>query len=210
MTEKNDGVEQHQLYTWEQIIGKHQHYIFNLAFHLCHNKDDAEDIMQETFLKAFKTYGNFRGEASVRTWLSRIVINTFIDNKRKAVKHEPFFQSDIILSSGSSPERVIIKGEMQRCIHHVLQYHLPEKYKTAIVLRDIYGFSYAAIAEILRITVASVKSRLHRGRKRYLEHLQKSGCVAFIEDYSCYCEEAKGVCNEGAESFFRLFIESNK
>lgn len=174
---------------FESIIAEHQQYIFNLAFRLCSNTEDADDLTQDTFLKALENYEQFRGEANIRTWLSRITINKFLDSKRKDRPHESI-NLGMIPCSGGDPERIIVRKELQWCIRHVLLHHLPEAHKVVVVLRDIYGYGYKEIAEILHISEGAVKSRLHRGRLYFYKHLVKSGCVSFVKDYTCYCEGA--------------------
>ena len=171
----------------EEIISQNQRYIFNLAFRLCSNTQDADDLTQETFLKAVENYDKFRGEASVRTWLSRITINRFLDSKRRERPHESI-NLGIIPSPDNDPERIIVRKELQWCVQHVLIHHLSEEHKVVVVLRDIYGHSYREIAEVLQISEGAVKSRLHRGRMYFYNHLVKSGCVTFVKDYTCYCE----------------------
>lgn len=186
--EKVDGIESTEMFTnLNELIAKHQRYIYNLAFRLCGNTEDADDLTQETFLKAIQTYDKFRGEATVRTWLSRITINRFLDFKRQERPHKSI-NLGIVPCSDGDPERIIVRKELQWCIIHVLLHHVPEDYKVVLVLREIYQYSYRGIAEILKISVGAVKSRLHRGRLYFHNHLIKSGCVKYVKDYTCYCE----------------------
>jgi len=172
---------------FEDIISQQQKYIFNLALRLCGNAEDADDLTQDTFIKAMERYDQFRGEANVRTWLTRIAINIFLDSKRR---ERPHVSLDLgtIPCPGHSPERLIIRKELQWCVQHVLLHHVPEEQKIVLVLRDIYGHSYQEIADSMRISLAAVKSRLHRGRAAFYDHLVRSGCVSFVKDYTCYCE----------------------
>lgn len=174
----------------DEFIAKHQRYIYNLAFRLCGNTEDADDLTQETFLKAIQNYDKFRGEAKARTWLSRITINRFLDSKRREHPHQSI-NLGIIPCADGDPERIIIRKEMQWCIVHSLLHHVPEDYKVVLVLREIYQYSYRKTAEILEISVGAVKSRLHRGRLYFHNHLIKSGCVKYVKDYTCYCEVAE-------------------
>lgn len=176
----------------EEIIAKHQRYIFNLAFRLCSNIEDADDLTQETFLKAIENYDKFRGEANVRTWLSRITINRFLDSKRQVRPHVSIDLGKIPCAD-HDPERIIVRKELQWCIQHVLLHHVPEENKVVLVLYEIYNYSYREIAEILKISVGAVKSRLHRGRSYFYNHLIKSGCVSYVKDYTCYCEGAEKI-----------------
>jgi len=185
---ESDNVENSKkVIVLEEIISQNQRYIFNLAFRLCSNTQDADDLTQETFLKAIENYDKFRGEANVRTWLSRIMINRFLDSKRRERPHESI-NLGIIPSPDNDPERIIVRKELQWCVQHVLIHHLSEEHKVVVVLRDIYGHSYREIAEVLQISEGAVKSRLHRGRMYFYNHLVKSGCVTFVKDYTCYCE----------------------
>jgi len=173
---------------FEDIVSQ-QKYVFNLALRLCGNTEDADDLTQETFLKAIERYDQFRGDANIRTWLSRIAINIFLDSKRKERPHVSL-NLGTIPCPAHDPERVIIRREMQWCVQHVLVHHVPEEQKIVLVLRDIYGHSYQEIADMVKISLAAVKSRLHRGRLAFYNHLVKSGCVSFVKDYTCYCEGA--------------------
>lgn len=171
----------------ENIVSEHRHYIFNLVYNLCSDMDDADDIVQETFLKAMSALKDYRGESGIRTWLSRIAINTFIDAKRKEKPHVSLDLGLLPCPSGG-PERTIILKEMQWCVRHVLLHHVSEEHKVVMVLRDMHGYSYQEIADVLNISLPAVKSRLHRGRAAFYNHLVRSGCVAFVRDYTCYCE----------------------
>ncbi|QJW47859.1 RNA polymerase sigma factor [bacterium BFN5] len=191
--EKVDSIRSTETFAnLDEFIANHQRYIYNLSFRLCGNTEDADDLTQETFLKALQHYDKFRGEANVRTWLSRITINRFLDSKRQEHPHESI-NLGIVPCTDGDPERIIIRKELQWCIVHVLLHHVPEEYKVVLVLREIYQYSYREIAELLQISVGAVKSRLHRGRLYFHNHLIKSGCVKYVKDYTCYCEVAEKI-----------------
>lgn len=174
---------------WEDIVQSHHDYIYNLAYYLCHERNEADDITQETFLKVFENLKYFRNESSIRTWLSRIAINTYKSTKRKKYKHQSICLEKIHpLTSLFNPERIIIRKDLQWCIHHVLQHHVSEEHKIILTLRHMNEMSYDEIAEVLDISVSAVKSRLHRARMAFKDHLVKSGCAKMMEDYTCYCE----------------------
>jgi len=143
-------------------------------------------------LKAFENLDKFRQEASLRTWLCRIATNIYLGKKRKRRKHESISLGEMKVQDRScDPERTVIRRELQWCIMHVLEHHLPsEEYKVVLVLRDMNGMSYKEIADILDISVQAVKSRLHRARQAFRDHLIKAGCVGLVKDYVCYCEGA--------------------
>lgn len=179
---------------WDEVVNLHQHYVYNLAYHLCNNRDEADDLTQETFLRAFEHLPEFRGEAGLRTWLGRIAINAFLATKRRPARHVSLALETIPAPDWSAdPERVVIRRELQWCIHHVLQHHLREDHKLVLILRDLHQFGYGDIARMLGISLTAVKSRLHRARKAYRDHLVKSGCAEFVRDYTCWCEGVREV-----------------
>lgn len=174
---------------WEEMVRAHQRHVYNLACHLCNDPHEADDLTQETFLKAFEHLAGFRQEASLRTWLSRITLNTYLAKRRKQLKHESIDLGIMPTPDWSAnPERVVIRRELQWCIHHILRHHLPRNYSVVLVLRDLNRFSYEEIAGLLGISVSAVKSRLHRARQAYRAHLFKSGCAGLVKDFTCYCE----------------------
>jgi len=177
---------------WEEIVREHQQNIYKLAYYLCNNSNEADDITQETFLKAFENLDRFRQEASLRTWLHRIATNIYLGKERKRRKHESISLGEMKVSDCSgNPERIVIRRELQWCVMHILEYHLPrQEYKVVLVLRDMNGLSYREIGDILGISVSAVKSRIHRARQAFRDHLIKSGCVGLVKDYVCYCEGA--------------------
>jgi RNA polymerase sigma-70 factor (ECF subfamily) len=190
MSLEPDGISAAEhIHSFDAVISEHQHYIYNLVLSLRSDADDADDITQDTFLKAIEGHKSFRGDSDIRTWLTRIAINTFLDSKRKIKPHVSLDLGIVACPSGE-PERKIIKKEMQWSVRHVLLHHVSEEHKVVLVLRDMYGYSYLEIADILLISVPAVKSRLHRGRAAFYNHLVKSGCVSFVKDYTCYCEGA--------------------
>lgn len=175
--------------SWPEIVREHQRCIYNLAYNLCHNRDEADDLTQEVFLKAFENLEGFRGEARLRIWLHRITINTYLAKRRNELKHESINLRYVPVPDwNENPERVAIKRELQWCIHHTLRFHLSRSHQVILVLRDLKGFSYEEIASMLGISLSAVKSRLHRARLSYRNHLISSGCAGLVKDYSCYCE----------------------
>lgn len=178
--------------SWEEIVRENQKDIYSLAYYLCGNANEADDITQETFLKAFENLHQFRQEASMRTWLSRIATNIYLGARRKQCRHRSISLGEMtVADSAGNPERIVVRREMQWCITHILKHHLPSReYQVVLVLRDMNGLSYAEIGSILGISVAAVKSRLHRARQAFREHLLKTGCVGLVKDYICYCEGA--------------------
>ena len=169
------------------FIETHQRSVYQICLRMMNHSAEAEDMAQETFIRASQAIANFRGEASLNTWLYRIGINLCKNRlaylKRRAHKlhdHLPQLEE----SKGdtwqararpadtlSKPDEVAEGYEAQRLINAALQL-LPEPLKTVLTLRDLEGLSYHEIVEILCIPLGTVKSRLHKARLQLMEHYQ--------------------------------------
>ena len=176
-------------HVWEDIVEQNRDYVYNLAYYLSRDSFAADDLTQETFLKAFENLDSFREESSIRTWLCSIAVNAYKMSHRRNYNHKSMCLEVMTPPEKSiDPERIIIRKELQWCVHHVLQHHVSRDYKVILVLRDLNDMSYEEIAEVLDISVPAVKSRLHRARMAFRKHLEKSGCAKLMKDYTCYCE----------------------
>jgi RNA polymerase sigma-70 factor (ECF subfamily) len=152
--------------------------LFGAALRLTRNRADAEDLLQETFLRAYRGYGRFEEGTNLRAWLYRILTNTFINTyrakQRRPGETDLADVEDLYLyrrlggleasQRGRSAEDelmdLVTEGEVKDAIEA-----LPEQFRMAVLLADIEGFSYKEIAEILDVPIGTVMSRLHRGRK---------------------------------------------
>ncbi len=149
------------------LVERHQERIRNLLFSIFHNKDFIDDLAQEVFIKAYSALPNFRFEASFYTWLYRIAVNKSRDELRKR-KIRRFFsfqpldegiESELQQRLSVAPEN----RDTQELVALGLQ-TLPEKFRTAVVLKDIDGLSYEEIAEVMQCELGTVKSRISRAR----------------------------------------------
>lgn len=149
------------------LVERYQERIRNLLFSIFHDRDFIDDLAQEVFIKAYKALPNFRFEASFYTWLYRIAVNKSRDELRKK-KLRRFFSFQT-LDEGIDQEvniRLSVQPEnrdTQELIGLGLQ-TLPEKFRTAVVLKDIDGLSYEEIAEVMQCELGTVKSRISRAR----------------------------------------------
>jgi RNA polymerase sigma-70 factor (ECF subfamily) len=142
---KNDDSE-----AFNRLFSQEQKYVFNLMYQLTGDPASADDLTQEALILAYRKLASFRFQASFRTWLSKIAINLSRATYRCKSKHISLCLEEIKApSTEDHPERIIIKRELQWCILHNLQYHLPEKYRIVLVLRDLQNLSYKEISEIL-------------------------------------------------------------
>jgi RNA polymerase sigma-70 factor (ECF subfamily) len=157
--------------------------LYSGAMRLTRNEADAEDLLQETFAKAFAAFHQYEDGTNIKAWLFRILQNTYISQYRKAVK-EPFKSStddleDWELSRLEATANTALPSaevEALRSLPDLVVVNaineLPEEFRTAVYLADAEGFSYSEIAEILDVPMGTVMSRIHRGRKRLRESLR--------------------------------------
>jgi len=174
---------------FDELFLQQQKYLFNLMYQLCGDIAGADDLTQEAIILAYKKIRDFRYESSFRTWLSRIAINLFrLECRRKPKHYSLCLEKIAVPSHQDNPERVVIKSELQWCILHNLQQHLPNKYREVLVLRDLHHLSYKEISEILEWNVSKTKTRLHRARQMFRQQFINNKCKAFADDYLCICE----------------------
>lgn len=152
------------------LVKKYRTKVFNLAYSLTRDRDAADDLAQESFIKAYFALPRFKLKSGFGTWLYRIAMNTVKDYLRKKSKvREVAFGKEIehLVIQEDEMERKEKKQQEEqnrRLVHEAIQ-SLPEKYQLILSLRDIQGFSYGEIADILNISPGTVDSRLHRARK---------------------------------------------
>ena len=160
---------------FEEIAFEYLDALYGTALRLTKNKQDSEDLVQETYLKAFQYYGSFQPGTNFRAWIFRILMNTFINSYHKKVRTPrsiEFSKVEYAIQDDLSPEeaesivqnsqqfRQIFDDEIVQAIEE-----MPEDYRIAVLLCDIENFSYKEIAEILDVPIGTVMSRISRGRK---------------------------------------------
>ena len=142
---------------------------YTLAVRLTGNEEDARDVVQEAYLRAWKGIGRFRGDAQFTTWLYRITANASytLVQKRRRRRTDPLETADepVELDPQRQPEAAAESALMLDELSAAIE-QLPPKLRSIVVLKDVYGLSHEAIAEELGISVAAAKVRLHRGRKK--------------------------------------------
>ncbi len=156
---------------FEEIVLTYQNNIYSLCSYMLGDTDTANDAAQETFLKAYQSLKNFRPNASIYTWLYRIAVNTCIDYKRKSTfeTHFPHTTNDTSHieeqpSVDLSPEKSYESKQIADALNNALN-KLSLKLKTIIVMKEVEGLSYEEIADILDISIGTVKSRISRARE---------------------------------------------
>ena len=171
---------------FEDSAMEHLDSLYSMAIRLVFNKEAAEDLVQETYLKAYRFFDTFQKGTNIKAWLFKILRNTFINKYRKTVKlpSEIFYEDVESVNSNLSYKQESDSAEltdtletkyndlgnlMEDDVKHAID-SLPIEYKEAILLSDVEELSYNDIAEITNVPIGTVKSRLNRGRKL----LQKS------------------------------------
>ena len=160
--------------------------VYRFALRLAGSEDAAEDLVQETFLRAYRSWDRYTPGTNCRSWLFTICRNVFLRQRERSRRHDEIVEEEVgrrpasaeeapvnpvwVSAMGRDPEGSffdsIVDDEILRAIDD-----LPEAYRTAVVLSDLEGLSYAEVAELMEVPVGTVKSRLFRGRRRLQEEL---------------------------------------
>jgi RNA polymerase sigma-70 factor (ECF subfamily) len=152
--------------------------LYSAALRMTRNPSDAEDLVQETYLKAYRAFGTFQEGTNLKSWLYKILTNTFINSyrakRRRPAETELDDVEDLYLyrrlggnqatSLGRSAEDLVLDRFTESEVKTAVE-SLPEAFRLAVLLADVEGFSYKEIAEILEVPIGTVMSRLHRGRR---------------------------------------------
>jgi len=172
--------------------------LYSAALRMTRNPSDAEDLVQETFLRAYRAYDSFEEGTNLRAWLYRILTNTFINwyraRQRRPAEVDVDEVEDLYLyrrlgpkdaaSAGRSTEAEVLESIADDEVREALD-SLPENFRLAVYLADVEGFSYQEIADIMGTPIGTVMSRIHRGRKALqkslYEYARERGLVAGVE-----------------------------
>lgn len=158
---------------FQEAMIPHMDLLYNYAFYLTGNRDNADDLLQETYLKAFRFFDKFQAGTNAKAWLYRIMRNAYINEYRRLKRLPDLVEYDERLSAYQMEGRdqqslndFVRTIDMEMVDDEIAEAlsSLPEKFKSVIVLRDVQDLPYEEIAEALEIPVGTVRSRLHRGR----------------------------------------------
>src|SRR3972149_6456635 len=160
----------------KEIFDKYHKKVYRIAYGVVRHREEALDIVQEVFIKLFRSIKNFKGKSHFYTYLYRMVMNTAIDHKRKAGKQfmsslneEGSFEPSDEAEKG--PERILLQKELEERVKLAMD-RLPAEQKAALIFRDVEGLSYQEMAEAMGCSIGTVMSRLHYGRKSMQESLK--------------------------------------
>jgi RNA polymerase sigma-70 factor (ECF subfamily) len=159
---------------FEQLVLRHQRYVFNLAYRVLGDYTEAEDMTQEAFVRVWRGLSGFRGQARFTTWLYRIVHNLCLNRlpglQRELLQTEPL--EEVLADPGPSPADLFAVREQMAFLHAQMD-RLPEKYRLVLTLRYLQHLSYDEIAAALEMPMGTVKTHIHRARRLLRERLSQ-------------------------------------
>ena len=167
---------------FDQLILKYRERLYSIIYNLCSNREDAADLTQETFIKAFSSIKRFKGKSSFYTWLYRIAVNSTLSYlKRNRMRlffsfeniNEEISSSEIVeaLSIKVKSDKTALINELQEKLNEALQ-KLSDKHRTVVVLYEIEGLSHHDISNVMECSVGTVRSRLHYAKQQLQAYLK--------------------------------------
>jgi RNA polymerase sigma-70 factor, ECF subfamily len=165
---------------FERLVTRHERYVYNLALRVVGNPEDAQDIAQQSFVRAWQALPQFRGEAHFSTWLYRIVTNLCYTRlpriRRELSALDPDEDAFSLSDERQEPESVALAGGVRRAVQ-VAFAALPESYRLLVTLRHLQELSYAEIAQVTGMPLGTVKTGIFRARRILREALEKEEVV---------------------------------
>lgn len=162
--------------TWSELVAQHGDRVYRLAFRLCGNAHDAEDITQEAFIRVFRSLDRYK-PGTFEGWMHRIVTNLFLDmaRRRSRIRFETLPEdAERVPGRERSPEQVLADETFDPVLQAALDNLTPE-FRAAVVLSDIEDLSYEEVGRILGVKMGTVRSRIHRGRAALRAELEAAG-----------------------------------
>jgi len=177
---------------FREIVSRYQHRLYNFALRFTRNPEDAEEIVQETFLKVFHSLKGFRGDSLFSTWIYQITKNLCINYHYTRLRHHDATTYSLDTTQGEvgeeeegeeqshtfqipvtepSPQELLLRKEFHEILESAVR-ELDPHYRIALILRDVEGMEYEEIARILKVPVGTVKSRIHRARWILMEKIK--------------------------------------
>ena len=161
---------------FEQLVIRHQELVFSLAYKLTGNREMANDVAQEAFIRAWKAIEKFRGDSTFSTWIYRITVNTAWTLRKKAKKNNTLNIDDtyepIVIDEKKDPELVAINSDLSSVLINALD-KIPIEQRIIVELKNIEGRSHKEIADYLDISVTAAKVRLHRAHQKLRQILEE-------------------------------------
>jgi RNA polymerase sigma-70 factor (ECF subfamily) len=152
--------------------------LYGAALRLTRNREDAEDLVQDTYLKAFRAERQFQPGTNLKAWLHTILHNTFLNARRRSSRAPTTVDSEVVERAAlevageiETPEQLLMRATIDADLQRVLD-QMPDAFREAVWLRDVEEFTYAEIAGMLKVPVGTVMSRISRGRRMLYDRLQ--------------------------------------
>ena len=179
-----------------EIVEQYSDLAYSVALRMLRNVEDAEDAVQEAYISAFKALPNFKGQSKLSTWLYRIVVNACLmkirkDKSKAKYLSEKTFDDAIVYDWKNDPEEAAVNSELHSMLESGLDL-LSADLRAAVVLRDIQGLSTEESADVLNISIASLKSRLHRARIMLRRHLDEYSALSLLRAADALQESGPG------------------
>ena len=166
---------------FDTLVTKYHLKVVNLVMRFVKDRDDAQDVSQEAFIKAYRVLNNFRGDSAFYTWLYRIAINSaknyLVSQSRKTptyavdIADAEHIESATALKEYATPEGNMLTSEIEATVYRAIK-ELPDDLKTAITLRELEGMTYDEIALVMECPIGTVRSRIFRARESIDKHLK--------------------------------------
>ncbi len=157
---------------FDKLVTIHQERVLSFAFRLVNDVNDAEDIAQDAFLKAFRSLPRLRDRTQFSSWLLKITINAARDHFRRKRRHDELpLEEGVVPALGDTTYAQCAQRSAHETLLRLLR-ALPERHRLVLVLRDIEGLSYREMAQVMGCTLSSVKNRLHRARRAFRDRLR--------------------------------------
>ena len=190
-----EGLRAGEQEAYERLLAQYQQPVYSLVYRLLEDSSEAGDVVQEIFLKVFRHIGSFRGQSSLKTWIYRIAVNEAHNHRRwfsRHSRHEVGLEQpqpetgrsyrSVIPDPGRSPYEMALGAEARSFVEEALAKINPV-FREAVILRDVEDLSYEEIAEVLNVSLGTVKSRILRGRealrRELLERMEQVKAVAW-------------------------------
>ncbi len=176
----------HERLEFENLVREHRKAIYSSSLRLTRDPDEAEDLMQEALLRAFRAFHQFRKGTNFKAWILKIVLNTYINSYRKqkrapaidSMDGENFDQErSAVMADTSSPEQLAMDARLSEEMKAAID-SLPEQFRTTLWLCEVEGLSYEEAADVMKVPLGTVRSRLSRARTMMKEKLEASKTYA--------------------------------
>ena len=199
------------------VTGRNNQRLFRTAWSILKDRSEAEEAVQDGYLKAFDAIGTFAGRSSLSTWLTRIVVNEALSRRSRAQTRSRLLNQESVLvleeyreklmagSVTQSPERILMRRQIAKLLETAIA-RLPDTFRPVFVLREIDGLSVEDTAEALQIPLETVKTRLFRARRRLQKELDPELCGALAETFPF----AGADCETMTERVLTAFCKSTR